>query len=196
MWISAAPATPRIAVPPAVDAVAVFKARCIARAHLYGAGELDLHTAVDELEAFARSLGINRKIGIDGSQAIMAAAFRPVRMREWAEENSSAAPANSEHVPNFSEENSSPVRSSRTPASTIDALLYGLRRGLSCLSDPGNRERLSRCDEAAIRKIATELMTWPGKTKDGKPRPWLPAWEKDDIAKLLGVWRTVGGSKT
>lgn len=249
MWISAAPATPRIAVPPALDAVAVFKARCEARALLYGAGDLDLHDAVDELEQFARALGINRKIGIDGSQAIMAAAFKPVRERESANSpiglNAENAPvgANPETAPNganpdistiVENPNSAPnakrdafleayrrqweanrkystancslsemqaivdasMRRRGTPQSTIDALLLALRRGLSCLADPGNRDHLRCCDEAAIRKIATELMTWPGKTKDGKPRPWLPAWEKDDVAKLLGVWRTVGGSKT
>jgi hypothetical protein len=71
-----------------------------------------------------------------------------------------------------------------TPQSTIDALLYGLRRGLSCLEDSAEVDRLTRCDERAIRTIAAELVT--RKTKD---KPWLPAWSEEDISKLIDVWR-------
>lgn len=77
----------------------------------------------------------------------------------------------------------------RTPTSTIEALLYGLRRGLSCLKDPGNYDRLQRCDEAAMRQVAKTLLTWPGTTRQGQPRSWLPSWTEEDIAKLLGLWK-------
>ncbi len=181
MLISAAvPHRPAIA--PGVDPVAAFKLRCEAKAHLYGAGELDLHNAVDELAEFARKIGINHSIGIDDSQAVMAEALRPVREWEWAEPNGSKP------EPNGSAE---PSTQSRTPTSTIDALFYALRRGLSCFADSGNVDRLRRCDETAIRTITAGLLTWPGKTADGKPRPWLPAWTKDDVIKLVAVWRSV-----
>ena len=53
----------------------VFTARAQARALLWQAGELHLHEAVDELEAFARHL----KLDTDEAQALMAAAFGKVR---------------------------------------------------------------------------------------------------------------------
>lgn len=73
-----------------------------------------------------------------------------------------------------------------TPGSTVEALLYELRSGLSCLSDPGAKDRLRRCDEAAIRTISAELLTWSTKNKS-----WLPPWSKEDVAKLLVIWRGV-----
>jgi hypothetical protein len=71
-----------------------------------------------------------------------------------------------------------------TPASTIEALLYELRAGLSCLADPGARNRLRCCDEAAIGTISSELLTWKEQRK-----LWLPPWSKEDVAKLLTIWR-------
>lgn len=70
-----------------------------------------------------------------------------------------------------------------TPASTIEALMYALRRGLSCLADPGNRDRLRRCDAAAMREIAVRLRGW----RD-KHAAWLPAWRDDDIELLIDAW--------
>jgi hypothetical protein len=71
---------------------------------------------------------------------------------------------------------------SRTATSTVEALLYELPSGLSCLSDEGARNRLRSCDQAAIRTIAAELLSWKSKNK-----PWLPPWSEDDVAKLLAV---------
>jgi hypothetical protein len=62
-----------------LDPCEVFRARCEARALLYVAGELDLHEAVDVLQAHAIASGLVPQIGQDAVQAIMAAAFRPVR---------------------------------------------------------------------------------------------------------------------
>jgi hypothetical protein len=69
---------------------------------------------------------------------------------------------------------------SKTGASTIEALLYELRSGLSCLADEGARDRLRRCDEAAMRTIAAELLT-----RKSRNKPWLPPWLEEDVAKLL-----------
>jgi hypothetical protein len=74
--------------------------------------------------------------------------------------------------------------SRRTAASTIEALLYELRSGLSCLADQSARDRLGRCDRAAMRAIAKELLRWKSKNE-----PWLPAWSTEDVAKLLRIRR-------
>jgi hypothetical protein len=63
----------------AIDAVAVFIARAEARALLWAAGEIDLHTAVDELWADAVRDGLTAKPGIDKVQRLLADAFAPVR---------------------------------------------------------------------------------------------------------------------
>jgi hypothetical protein len=61
------------------DAPAVFELRAWARARLWAAGELDLHDAVDELQAGAERDGLIDRIGQDAVQAIMATAFAPFR---------------------------------------------------------------------------------------------------------------------
>jgi hypothetical protein len=71
---------------------------------------------------------------------------------------------------------------SRTAAGTIEALLYELRNGLSCLDDEGAVNRLRRCDGAAICTIAAELLSWKNKNK-----PWLPPWSEEEVAKLIAV---------
>jgi len=69
-----------------------------------------------------------------------------------------------------------------TPASTVEALLFELRSGLSCLADPGACERLRCCDEIAMRTIAARLLSWKDKNK-----PWLPPWSEEDVAKLVDI---------
>jgi hypothetical protein len=59
-----------------------FELRCWARARLYAHGELDLHAAIDELQAHAERRGLVADIGQDDVQACMAAAFGPVRAAE------------------------------------------------------------------------------------------------------------------
>jgi hypothetical protein len=57
----------------------VFRARCEARALLYAAGDLDLHEAVDDLQAAAVASGLVAAIGQDAVQAVMAEAFEGAR---------------------------------------------------------------------------------------------------------------------
>jgi hypothetical protein len=76
--------TTRLAEPqadsrPAPDPLAVFIARCEARALLWQAGELDLHEAVDKLQADAVASGLVAQLGQDAVQAVMAKAFAAVR---------------------------------------------------------------------------------------------------------------------
>ncbi len=58
-----------------VDPVEAFRARCKARGLLFVAGELDLHEAVDVLQADAEAGGLVNAIGQDAIQAILAEVF-------------------------------------------------------------------------------------------------------------------------
>jgi hypothetical protein len=59
-----------------LNAAEVFRARAEARALLWRGGEIDLHEAVDKLQADAVRTGLVDRLGQDGVQAILAAAFR------------------------------------------------------------------------------------------------------------------------
>jgi hypothetical protein len=54
------------------DPLEVFRARCIARHTLVASGDLDLHEAVDGLQAAAVRTGLVHELGQDQVQAIMA----------------------------------------------------------------------------------------------------------------------------
>jgi hypothetical protein len=69
-----------------------------------------------------------------------------------------------------------------TASSTIEAMMYGLRRGLSCLEDPGNRDRLRRCDTAAMTEIAGRLTALK--------------WPDERIEKVIMAWRAVRGGQS
>jgi hypothetical protein len=60
---------------------------------------------------------------------------------------------------------------SRTAVSTIEALLFELRPGLSGLSESGPRARLAACDEAAMQTIVAALSA-----RKARNNSWLPAW--------------------
>jgi hypothetical protein len=62
------------------DPIEVFTARCEARAHLFEAGELDLHRAVDVLQDAAERTGLVTSIGQDAVQALMANAFQAIQL--------------------------------------------------------------------------------------------------------------------
>jgi hypothetical protein len=59
-----------------IDPIAVFAARASARAILWEACEIDLHAAVDVLQADAISTGLVARLGQDGVQRILADAFQ------------------------------------------------------------------------------------------------------------------------
>lgn len=61
------------------SALAVFIARCEARALLWQANELDLREAIDELQAVAVRDGLVAELGQDEVQRLMVEAFAPVR---------------------------------------------------------------------------------------------------------------------
>jgi hypothetical protein len=69
----------RCACERSVSTMDVFTARAEARAALFATGELDMHEAVDALQAAAVASGLVASIGQDAVQAIMAVAFREAR---------------------------------------------------------------------------------------------------------------------
>jgi hypothetical protein len=45
-----------------------------------------------------------------------------------------------------------------TPAVVVEAIMYAVRqRGLAALSEPDTKERLVRCDKAAVEQIDTRI---------------------------------------
>src|SRR5262245_55641439 len=64
---------------PRADPIEVFRLRCPSPAKLWHAGDIDLHSAVDELQAAAEASGLIDKIGQDAVQALMVEAFAPLR---------------------------------------------------------------------------------------------------------------------
>jgi hypothetical protein len=61
------------------DPVEVFRLRCQSRAKLWHDAEIDLHSAVDELQHAAEASGLNDAIGQDAVQGLMVEAFAPLR---------------------------------------------------------------------------------------------------------------------
>ena len=61
------------------DPLAVFRLRAWARGYLWTVFELDLHEAVDVLQAEAECNGLVSRMGADGVQAILADAFHEFR---------------------------------------------------------------------------------------------------------------------
>jgi hypothetical protein len=142
----------------ALDPLAAFELRCWARARLWRDGEIDsLHDAVDELHACAVAWGLVESIGQDAVQWIMSTAFAAVRddLKPFCPDPPQATRAG-------------------TPESTVEALLWCLReQGFACLSQPQNRDRLARCDAAAMRSISKRLLKL--------------GWNPSDIEKLIDL---------
>ena len=67
-----------------------------------------------------------------------------------------------------------PVTKRGTAQSTVDAVMFALRRGFACFDDPGNLDRLRRCDVDAMEQIAARLIAL--------------GWQDDDVEKLAEVW--------
>jgi hypothetical protein len=150
-----------------IDPLVAFRARADARAHLVTAGEMDLHDAFDELQRDAERTGLVREYGQDLIQQVMAAAMQACGPPGGA--------------PTFK-----PPEPEPTPKSAIEAVLFGLRRGLSCLDEAGNRARLARCDAAAMKEVAARLLNLKELSKGARDD-----WPKDDVEKLVALWESL-----
>jgi len=127
------------------DPFAVFVARGQAKARLVREGDLDLHEAVDALQAAAVQTGLTGALGQDAVQAIMNAAFaavhKPALAASVPEPTSEAAPAK------------------RAAASTVEALMYSLReRGAAALSEKPTQRRLAELCTDQIRIVIERLI--------------------------------------
>jgi hypothetical protein len=70
-------------------------------------------------------------------------------------------------------------------ASTVDALVYQLRRGGIALSDPGARRRLSDLSEQQLHEVSARLQ----KFKPHIARAWTPT----EIESLVRLWSSLHG---
>jgi hypothetical protein len=163
--MSAARAKPA-ARPNPVD---VFTARASARAVLFAANEIDLPEAVDRLQADAVRTGLVAEIGQDEVQRLMAEAFAAVR------DNFSAACG---QVP------AEATRPDRAAASTIEALMLGLREhGIAAVQEPKVRPRLAALSEAQVIEVGDRLQ----RLKPEIARAWTP----DEVGALVNAWEEV-----
>jgi hypothetical protein len=115
----------RAAAATSVDLATVFKARCWARAGLFAEGEMDLHDAVDKLQADAVRDGLVAALGQDRVQWMMADVFGAVRTKLTAWDYGEATEVIE------AEADEQPAPRSETPRvapSTIDALRYLIRQ--------------------------------------------------------------------
>jgi hypothetical protein len=181
---------------PAPDPVEAFELRCWARARLWQAGEIDdLHDAVDALQECAVAWGVVASVAQDAVQSIMARAFAAVRDDPKPEvstafaEDAWSAPGWREAANEYHETRGKRVlivetepelsADSHVPQSTVEALMWCLReQGLACLAESENRDRLARCDAAAMARIAQRLIALQ--------------WDPDDVEKLILARRVVG----
>jgi hypothetical protein len=188
------------------SALAVFTARCEARALLRAVGEIDLHPAIDELWAAAERDGLVNKLGPDEVQRILADAFAPVRadLLPRAEDDDDSTFAAACEAADAKQASKSPdphldkLRQlmadevtldrayskihrehfrGRAAARTVEALMLSLReRGTAALAEPQTRRRLATLSSAQVREVLARLIAL---------RPSYPAID-DDLLFLLG----------
>jgi hypothetical protein len=66
------------------------------------------------------------------------------------------------------------------PASTVEPLMYALRRGGAALTDPNNARRLSELSEAHLHEVCARLQNF-------KPKIARP-WTADEVQALVIIW--------
>jgi hypothetical protein len=68
----------------------------------------------------------------------------------------------------------------RAAGSTVDALVFALRRGLDAIKHPDNHRRLGELSDAQMGEVA------------GRVQKFMPhvasAWESADVAALISLW--------
>jgi hypothetical protein len=70
-------------------------------------------------------------------------------------------------------------------ASTIEALMYALRRGVNELTKPDTQRRLSELSEDRLHAVCERLQNL-------KPEI-APAWAPEEIEALMNIWSAVHG---
>ena len=70
-------------------------------------------------------------------------------------------------------------------ASTVEALMYSLRRGVDELTKPDTQRRLSELSEDQLRAVCERVQNF-------KPEI-APAWTPEEIEALTNIWSAVHG---
>src|SRR5262245_42664736 len=70
-------------------------------------------------------------------------------------------------------------------ASTVEALMFSLRRGVNELASPDTQRRLSELDEGQLSAVC-------GRLQNFKPEI-VAAWEPEEIEALTNIWSVVHG---
>ena len=200
----------------------VLTLRAWARARLWQASDLDLHEAVDILQAAAVRDGLVAKLGQDRVQEIMAAAFAAVRddplkfedikTEPTFADNASSAPGWRDAAVDYHKDRGVRVSvtsytadelarlrelmadnvtlerawheikrpTDRAAASTVEALVFALRRGLDAIEHPDNQQRLSKLNDPQMCEVAARLQ---------KFMPHVaPEWTSTDVEALVSIW--------
>jgi hypothetical protein len=74
---------------------------------------------------------------------------------------------------------------SRAAQSTVEALMYSLRNGVSALARPDVLRRLAELSDAQVREIATRVLKFKAHI--------APAWTSEDVRVLLAARSKVHG---
>jgi hypothetical protein len=69
----------------------------------------------------------------------------------------------------------------RAAHSTVDALMYSLRRGANELTQPDTQRRLSALDADQLEDICLRVQTFQPKIAE--------PWSADDVDLLISAWR-------
>jgi hypothetical protein len=75
----------------------------------------------------------------------------------------------------------------RAAHSTVDALMYSLRRGIEAITEPDNQRRLAELSEDQLLAVCQRLQNF-------KPNI-APAWPPEEVEALAGIWSTVHVSR-
>jgi uncharacterized protein YjiS (DUF1127 family) len=141
-----------------VNLARIFTLRAEARARLYADGEMDLHTAVDELQRLAETNGLVAAIGQDAVQAIMSEAFAVVR----DDLPTSDEPTVSPDEPTFAGD---PWSAPSWHKAAIEYYKERAKRPLVAETEPEHLARLRRlmANDVSLERTYAELNSAPGR---------------------------------
>jgi hypothetical protein len=75
----------------------------------------------------------------------------------------------------------------RAAHSTVDALMYSLRRDIEAITEPDNQRRLAELSEDQLLAVCQRLQNF-------KPNI-APAWPPEEVEALASIWSTVHVSR-
>jgi len=82
---------------------------------------------------------------------------------------------------------SDPRLRGRAAHSTVDALMYSLRRGIEAITEPDNQRQLAELSENQLLAVCQRLQNF-------KPHI-APAWPPEELDAIVTIWSTVHVSR-